>query len=213
MQPSQLNTLAFHLKRLLAAAGPEREHDRRKIAETVGLLLADTAATRDELALQKRLPGLVLAIEEDRLPADYELLLRDLERCPRARSKDGVRPAPPTPIEQVAALLRGRALVVVGGVPQPAHREKLRKAFELSEVSWPATNEHAPDVAALEPEIARADVAAVILLIRWIRHAMNDLADTCKRHDKPLVRVPGGYNVNQIAANVLAQVSKRLDGS
>lgn len=213
MQPSPLNTLAFHLKRLLTAAGPEREHHRRKIAETIGLLLADTAATRDELALQKRLSGLALAIEEDRLPADYELVLRDLERCLHSQPKEGVRPASPSPIEQVAVLLRGRALLVVGGVPKPEHKERLRERFGLGEVVWPKSNEHAPDGAALEPQIARADVAAVVLLIRFVRHATNDaVREMCRRYGKPLVSATHGYNVNQVADQVLKQISSQLDG-
>jgi hypothetical protein len=212
MQTRLLNTLKYHLERLPAAVEAEQAHDRERIAEALASLESSADETREELALRKRLPALVRALAERRLPADYELLLRDLESCLRARPRERGRAAAPSPVEQVAALLRGRVLVVVGGVPQVGHAEKLRKAFELSAVSWPATNEHAPDVAALEPEIARADVAAVVLLIRWIRHAMNDLDEVCRRHDKPLVRMPGGYNVNQIAANVLAQVSKRLDG-
>jgi hypothetical protein len=33
----------------------------------------------------------------------------------------------------------------------------------------------------------------------------------CERHDKPLVRLPGGYSPNQVAAQILAQCSGKLE--
>ena len=33
----------------------------------------------------------------------------------------------------------------------------------------------------------------------------------CDRYGKPLVRLPGGYNPNQIAAQILAQCSGHLE--
>lgn len=57
---------------------------------------------------------------------------------------------------------------------------------------------------------ARAEVACVLLLIRWIRHALGEVAKLCERHGKPLVRVPGGYNPETLAPQILAQAGKRL---
>ena len=66
-----------------------------------------------------------------------------------------------------------------------------------------------PTLTVLEPHIARKDVAAVVLLIRWIRHNLNDVAELCVLHGKPLVRAPGGYNVNQLAKLVVEQRRRR----
>lgn len=50
------------------------------------------------------------------------------------------------------------------------------------------------------PYVARPDVAAVILAIRWSNHSFGNVRMFCEQHDKPLVRLPGGYNPRQLAA-------------
>ena len=50
----------------------------------------------------------------------------------------------------------------------------------------------------------------VALAIRWASHSFGDVRAFCDRHGKPLVRLPGGYNPNQVATQILAQCSERL---
>jgi hypothetical protein len=50
----------------------------------------------------------------------------------------------------------------------------------------------------------------VLLAIRWSSHAFGDVKQFCDRHGKPLVRLPGGYSPNQVAAQILAQGSEQL---
>ncbi|MBM3978637.1 MAG: hypothetical protein FJ299_16810 [Planctomycetes bacterium] len=111
---------------------------------------------------------------------------------------------------RVRGLLAGRALLLLGGVPRPEAAEKLRSAFDLTALHWPLTSEVKPTLATIEPWIARTDVAAVVLLIRWIRHALNDVDALCTRHDKPLVRATGGYNPARVADALLEQCGRRL---
>jgi hypothetical protein len=196
MDPRLLNTLRYELDRYVAAGEPEQERHRAKLARCVDELLAQPVAP-GEVLVRRWLEELGPALAERRLPASYVQLLRELERAPRGQGNGPV--APRSAVEEARELLRGRALVLIGGIPRPDHQESLRAAFELSEVVWPPTSETKPTLSVLEPHIARADVAAVVLLIRWIRHALNDVADLCARHGKPLIRAPGGYNVNQIA--------------
>jgi hypothetical protein len=109
--------------------------------------------------------------------------------------------------------VRGRALLLLGGDPRNEHVENLRKTLKLSALHWPQTREDAPDVDSFEPWIARVDVAAVVLLIRWSRHAYGDVTRLCDRYDKPLVRIEAGYNVVQISRGLVEQASERLGGS
>ena len=50
----------------------------------------------------------------------------------------------------------------------------------------------------------------VLLAIRWSSHSFGDVQEFCDRHGKLLVRLPSGYNPNQVAHQILAQVGHRL---
>ncbi|MDQ3250558.1 MAG: hypothetical protein M3Q45_15300, partial [Chloroflexota bacterium] len=62
-----------------------------------------------------------------------------------------------------------------------------------------------------EPQVARPEVAVVILAIRWSRHGFGEVKAFCDQYDKLLVRLPGGYNPNLVAHHILNQVGARLD--
>ena len=52
--------------------------------------------------------------------------------------------------------------------------------------------------------------SAVILSIRWSSHSFGDVKHWCDQHDKPLVRLPRGYNASQVAKEIIDQASERL---
>jgi hypothetical protein len=206
MDAKLLHKLKFHLARL---AQEETEDDWQKVVELCERLL-DEAPDARTLALSKRLAAAAPALRDWTLPAEFAVLQRELEAATRKASSTAAAPA--TPEEQVAALLKGRVMVVIGGDRRPDHQERLRETFGLREVLWPDTREQKPDVAALESCVARTDVAVVVLMIRWIRHALGEVATLCERHDKPLVRLTAGYNPAQVAVAILEQTGKRLSG-
>jgi hypothetical protein len=76
---------------------------------------------------------------------------------------------------------------------------------------WAETKEH-QSVSTFEPLVARRDVAVVLLAIRWSSHAFGDVKLLCDLYGKPLVRLPGGYSPNQVAAQIKAQSSDQLSG-
>lgn len=204
MDRKLLNKLKFHLPRL---ADGGTEEDWARVVELVELLERSQPDART-LGFARRLASAAPALREWRLPGEFTLLCRELDLATR---KEGAPATTALSAEQrVAELLRGRAMVVIGGDRRPEHQARLRETFELAEVVWPDTREQNPDVAALEPFIARHDVAVVVLLIRWIRHALGEVSDLCARHHKPLVRMTAGYNPAQIAAAILEQGGKRL---
>lgn len=208
MDTKLLNTLRFELDRYLNAPDEEQERHRAKLVRCVDELLQQPVLAGQSM-LRRYLDELRPALAERRIPASYVQLVRELAQLPRAPTERVE--APRTPVDEARELLRGKSLVVIGGLPRPEHMQNLRTTFELSEVVWPETSESNPSLAGLEPLIARADVAAVVLLIRWIRHNLNDVAALCSRYRKPLVRAPGGYNVNRIAQLVAEQSRRRAD--
>lgn len=111
---------------------------------------------------------------------------------------------------EVRQMLRGGRVVVIGGVCKPFAERALRQAFELSEVSWLSTREH-QSIAPFEPEVARSETRLVIVAVRWSSHSFEGVKKMCERYDKSYLRLPGGYNPNQVAAAVLQQVSARLE--
>jgi len=210
VERKEVNKLLFHVRRLVDATGAELEHHWTQCAALADALLAQPS-TPPERELRARVAELRTSCDARALPGGYVMLVRELESA----SRRGAQAAPtsarePSDVERVAALLRGRALVVIGGLPRPEHARSLEEAFDLSEAVWLLSREHNPDLTALEPPIARADVALVLLLIRWIRHALNDVAALCEKHGKPMARIPGGYNPESLAPQILAQCGKRL---
>jgi hypothetical protein len=94
--------------------------------------------------------------------------------------------------------------VLIGGERRPDAYAALKSAFGLKELIWVETREHEP-TELFEPFVARDEVALVLLAIRWSSHSYTDVRQYCGKYDKPLVRLPGGYNPNQVAFQVLQQ--------
>lgn len=150
----------------------------------------------------------------ERLPG-FALCVREVAQAVAARHPIPTRPpADPGPSEHVrraAGLLAGRAVLLLGGDPRPGHRDAIERAFRPSRVYWLGADRQS--VAGFEPFVARPDVGVVVLAIRWVPHGYSDVRLFCDRHDKPLVRLTGGLNPDQIAAHILDQCSRRLETS
>jgi hypothetical protein len=122
----------------------------------------------------------------------------------------GKAPTLPTArVGEAARLLSGKSVVLIGGNPHPNSHAALKAALGLKELVWIETRVH-ESIDKFEPYIARSDVALVLLAIRWSSHSFGEVKRFCDRYDKPIVRLPGGYNPHQVAAQILAQCSKQL---
>ena len=147
---------------------------------------------------------------------EFDLILREIDTYLALQEQDqanttGVDAAAFGSVDVVRAteMLRGRALVLIGGDRRPHTADALKKAFGLSELIWIATRSH-QSYTLFEPEIARPDVAAVVLAIRWASHGFGEVKSVCDKYGKPLVRLPAGYNPNQVAAQLVSQAGERL---
>lgn len=112
-------------------------------------------------------------------------------------------------LSAVAALLRDRTVVFIGGDRRPYMADAIEEAFDLAELVWCNTQE-GQSYLTMQPYIARPEVCLVILAIRWASHNLSEVSTFCDRYNKPLVRLPAGYNVSQIAHQVLQQAGERL---
>jgi len=213
MDAKTLNKLRFHLERLAHGASASPEEDWSRLDELVPAALADPP-TREGIELRR-----LLELQAQRLPERLLIenavgLLRELERVAKSGAHKVEKPRGPlTPTQQVAELLSGRVLLVIGGDPRREHAERLREAFGLADVLWPETSQTNPSFTAFEPLVARPEVAVVLLLIKLNRHGITEeLPAVCERHGKPVVRLVGGYHPGQVAEQILKQVGKRLAG-
>jgi hypothetical protein len=145
------------------------------------------------------------------LPPNFQLVLREIDRYlssyPPGATNAVHRTTPE--VEEAARLLKGRSLVLIGGDRRPGTEQALQEAFGLRELVWVETKEH-QSVDSFEPSVARPDVAVVLLAIRWASHSYGEVKEFCDQHGKPLVRLPGGYSPNQVAAQIMSQCSERL---
>ena len=149
--------------------------------------------------------------EGDELPPAFRLVLREIDRylATRTPREAATVPEPTAEVRAVARLLSGRSVVLIGGVRRPDAQEVLRAALGLEELIWIGTREH-QSIRGFESAIARPGVALLLLAIRWSSHSFGEVKRYCDRHGKPLVRLPGGYNPSQVAAQILAQCGEHL---
>lgn len=120
-----------------------------------------------------------------------------------------VEQVPSAEVQRAKDLLAGKELVMIGGQRRPHHVSALRQALGLGEVRWLSTPDHT-SFTVFEPDIARPDVAVVVLAIRWSNHDYGEVQRYCDKYSKPLVRLRAGYNPNQVAHQLLTQAGERL---
>lgn len=214
MDAKTLNKLRFHLERIVVGTSTAPDEDWKKLDALVSTALR-ASPTSESVALRHMLEEFARRLPERRLVDNVYALNQELERVAQA---GGHKPPPPlgprTPTQEVADLLRGRAVLLIGGDTRQDHADRLREAFELAELLWPGTSESNPSVTVFEPLVARPEVALVLMLIKLNRHGITEeLPAVCDRHGKPIVRLVGGYHPDQVAQQILKQAGKRLRGA
>jgi hypothetical protein len=212
-QRGLFSKVRYHLKLIEANRGQERIYDWQKVMEAIDELIADGLPPSN-----RELRDCVLPVAEE-LPETVEpskamsLVLRELEqfitaRPTKAESDEVLTPIITEDVRKAADLLRGRAVVLIGGLKRPQAAEALTNALELSELIWVEGRDQTYEL--FEPDVARPDVDVVLLAIRWSRHGFGEVKAFCDKYDKPLVRLPGGYSPNQVAFHIMSQVAERL---
>lgn len=203
--------LAHHLKQIQTHPEADRTYDWQKVVEAVEELVTDGVPPSNREIREQLLPLLDEIPEGVAVTRNFDLVLREIDRflALRPDQVEGTPVAAPSEeVRRVAALLRGHAVVLIGGEKRPRAAEALTAALGLSELVW-VEGWH-QTYKAFEPHVARPDVAVVLLAIRWSSHGFSDVQAFCEEYGKPLVRLPAGYSPNQVAYHVLSQVGDRL---
>jgi hypothetical protein len=211
LQHSRIDRVRPHLDALREGHGTDE--DWQAVIETVDKMVGGGVAPSDREVRELLLPVLDDLPERDDLPHGFQLVMREIDRFLAARmpsSDDAVGHEPTPDVLEARRLLGGRSVVLIWGACRPAAHEALRLALGLRELTWIETKEH-QSVGSFEAAIAHPEVALVLLAIRWSSHAFGEVKRFCDRYDKPLVRLPGGYSPNQVAVQILAQGSGRLE--
>ncbi len=210
LQVSRLDRIRHHSE--LIKEGKQGDQDWPAIIQMVSELVMDGMPPSARELRELLLPIIDLVPELEDPPRGFRLVLREIDRFLAARPLPvgtSVHHEPAAEVKEVARLLGGRSVVLIGGMRRREAQQTLQRSFELDSLLWIETKEHQA-VETFEPMIARPDVALVLLAIRWSSHAFGEVRHLCERHDKPLVRLPGGYSPNQVAAQILAQSSEQL---
>lgn len=206
-----LQKVRYELK--VIAGRPEAvEEHWRTVAGSIDSLVQDGLPPSHLEFRELLLPVFDEVPELDNLPVGFQRTLAEIERF-QANKPEPVEPRaarePSPETREVAKLLEGVTVVLIGGQQRPSAKEAIVSAFGLKDLLWVEIDEY-QSLETFEPYIARPDVAVVLLAIRWSRHSFGEVLQFCDRYDKPLVRLPAGYNPNQIAAQILQQCSDRL---
>jgi hypothetical protein len=212
-QDSELERVTEHAKRI--EAGENAEQEWQALIRIVDQLVGDGVPPSNREIRNALLSVIDELPERNDLPDGFRRVVGEIDRYLARRPaavKQSVSHATTAEIDEAARLLHGRSVVLIGGVRRRLAQESLRRALGLTELLWIETKEH-QSIDSFEPLIARADVAVVLLAIRWSSHAFGDVRLFCDRHGKPLVRLPGGYSPNQVAAQIVAQCSGKLERS
>ena len=192
--------------------GKQEEKDWPDLMEAVAGLVDDGMPPSSRELRELLMPIIDDAPELDDPPRGFRLVLREVDRYLATRLlpvETSLHHEPAAEVKGVARLLSGKCVILIGGIQRREAQQALKRAFNLSSLVWIETKEH-QSVETFEPMIVRPEVALVLLAIRWSSHGFGEVRHVCERHGKPLVRLPGGYSPNQVAAQILAQVSEQL---
>lgn len=212
LEKKALNRIDYHVKKVADTPREDHAQDWRTILSTVAELIHE-GLPPSSVKLRDLLMPVVDAIPAElEVPPTFRLVMREIDAYLTSRDAETAAPRHAQPTDQVrrvAEKLVGRKVFLIGGLCRPQLQESIRQAFGLDELIWFDTAEHM-SISIFEPYVHRAEVALVLLAIRWSSHSYSEIKQFCDAAGKPLVRLPAGYNANQIAHQVIEQAIDRL---
>ena len=203
-----MHSVQYHLKKVKESpATANWPWIFKLIDETIeGGLVPTDASLRDLF-----LPVADFAPDDVDVPPRVVVVYREIDRHLAAHPAEE-RVALETPSQEMvkaAVMLGGKEAVIVGGHLRTPQQKAIIEAFDLRDLRWIAVTEPA-QLARFESDIAKPEVAIVLFAMRWTSAEYADVKQLCDKYNKPLVKLPRGYNPNQIAAEILRQAGDRL---
>ncbi len=212
-QQARVQRVRYHIKRIMTEGGSR--HDWEVAVQSIEEMIEAGMPPSNREIRELLLPVVENLPELDPMPPGFQLAVRELDRFLANRTPVAEVEAacePTAEVKEAARRLAGKTVVLIGGDRRPHAQQALKAAFGIKDLVWIATREHEP-LEGFEPYIARDEVAIVLLAIRWSSHSFGEVKDFCDRYGKLLVRLPAGYNPNQVAVQILQQIGNRLNGS
>ena len=208
----------YHAERLWRGSEPE-SHDLERLWDAAEDLLAEGVPASDRELREILAPVVEARDQEELIGKDRQSLApvwRELERyfaekeerASAAAATDAATELSPV-VLQVRRLLEGKRVLMIGGLRRPNHQRALEQAFGLDELIWPDTKAH-QSIADFDADVRHERTTLVLLAIRWSSHSFGDVERLCDDCGKPFVRLPAGYNPEQVAAQILQQASGKL---
>ncbi|MFC5849208.1 hypothetical protein [Deinococcus petrolearius] len=185
------------------------------------LYALSTSITAAELQTQQEersMPGKEAVLPEACQPAadleDREAVLPGADELMGQQTAHlHLQPLPSRPeaphVLQARALLAGRPITLIGGVPSEPHKVALERALEVR-VDWIPSMQYQHGAHA--GKHVTGETAAVILAIRWMGHAHMGLRDIARAQGVPCVMLPSGLNPSNVAWHLVEQVGHQLSG-
>ncbi len=198
-----LANLKFKLKRAAAAENPDRFDEWPRVMELLDEAVGGGIAPSHPELRDALLPVVEVIPEDVMVPVPVAAIIRELDRHLAGATANGRPPTPPIALEP----LRGRSVVLIGGQIRPHDRDDWIRAFDLTALHW---IEPERDLLEVERAIADPDTAAVFYSVRWAGHAFADIRRLCAAYAKRLVRLPGSYSPQAVAAQWHAQPESAL---
>jgi hypothetical protein len=190
----------------------DRLDDWKSAIQAVTELVADGLPPSNTELRDALMPCLEDLPGELEVTKEFSLVLKEIDRWlalkpPEAETAEA-EPEESEEVRQAAKRLRGKTVVIIGGVKRWDAAEALEKALGLKELVWVEGRDQS--YYTFESQVARPDVAVILLAIRWSRHGFSDVKKFCDQYGKLLVRLPTGYNPNIVAHHIMSQVGDRL---
>jgi hypothetical protein len=175
----------------------------------------------EEITGTEKLPPSYVPLREtllphlEHLPADmtppdsFQQVLRAIDEYHRTLEQRQIETDVPhgqqnPEVQELSELLRGRAVVLIGGEVDQLAKARLERVFGLSELIWLEAH-HEQSIERFAAPVQRPDVVLVMVVIRWMSHGHGDVKQYCDPLDKPFVRLQGTTHPNRVANDVLRQ--------
>ena len=209
-----LNKIRYHVNKLRADPSSSAG-EWRTIADVAATLVRDRRLPASDVALRELLLDVLPTLpDEFDAPAEFATVLRAIDAYHAARAADIAEDdAAPSAndgedVARVRAALAGRTVVMIGGHPRPHQRDNLSDALGAP-VEWAESREHESPFN-FAADVARRDVAVVVLTIRWMSHAFREVTPICRERGIPVVSLTAGSNPARIARAIREQAGQRL---
>lgn len=143
LQSSRLDRIRQHSERI--RDGKQDEQDWSEIIQTVAELVSDGMPPSTRELRELLLPIIDLVPDMDEPPRGFRLVLREIDRFLAAGAipaESAVHHEPAAEVKEVARLLGGKCVVLIGGMRRREAQQTLKRSFDLDSLLWIETKEH-----------------------------------------------------------------------